>query len=97
MTEVPFMTSLQVSEAVQELDGLAATLGMPNAERCSILGLSRGNYLSWQDGVSDSTSSPAPGLIRRLTYALPLMRRMVANTPMVRVGRSQNRPRPSAY
>ncbi len=97
MAEVPFMTSRQVSEAVQELDGLAATLGMPNAERCSILGLSRGAYILWQDGVADSAPLPAPGLIRRLTYALPLMRRMVANTPMVPVGRSQNRPRPMAY
>lgn len=97
MAEVPFMTSLQVSEAVQELDGLAATLGMPNAERYTILGLSRGAYLSWQDGVLDSTPLPAPGLVRRLTYALPLMRRMVANTPMIPVGRSQNRLRPAAY
>ncbi len=97
MADVPFMTSLQVSEAVQELDGLAATLGMPDAERCSILGLSRGSYISWQDGMFDAVSLPAPGLIRRLTYALPLMRRMVANTPMVPVGRSQNRLRPAAY
>ena len=97
MAKVPFMTALQVSEAVQELDGLATTLGMPNAERCSILGLSRGAYRSWQDGVYNATPLPAPGLIRRLTYALPLMRRMVANTPMVPVGRSQNRLRPAAY
>lgn len=97
MAEVPFMTSRQVSEAVQELDGLAATLGMPNAERCSILGLSRGAYFSWHDGVVDSAPLPAPGLIRRLTYALPLLRRMVANTPMVPVGRGQNRLRPMAY
>lgn len=97
MAEVPFMTSLQVAEAVQELDGLAATLGMPNAERYSILGLSRGVYLSWQDGIFDALSLPAPGLIRRLTYALPLLRRMVANTPMVPVGRSQSRARPTVY
>lgn len=97
MAEVPFMTSLQVSEAVQELDGLAAMLGMPNAERYSILGLSRGAYVSWQDGVVNTVPLPAPGLIRRLTYALPLMRRMVANTPMVPVGRSQNRLRPMVY
>ncbi len=97
MADVPFMTSRQVSESVQELDSLAATLGMPAAERYSILGLNHGAYVSWQDGIFDEIALPAPGLIRRLTYALPLMRRMVANTPILPLGRSQTRLRSTVY
>ncbi len=95
MIELQEMTSAQVSEAVRELDGLANMLGMPGAERCSILGLSRDAYHSWHDGNIDLATRVAPELARRLNYALPLMRRMAANTPMVPAGRSQNRPRPA--
>ena len=95
MAELSLMTSTQVSDAVQELDELANTLGMPVAERCSILGLSGGAYRSWCDADVDFAATVAPELIRRLSYALPLMRRMAANMPMVPAGRSQNRPRPT--
>ena len=38
MSEV-LETPAQVSAAVRELDGLANLLGLPNRERCGILGL----------------------------------------------------------
>ncbi len=95
MIEFHEMTSAQVSEAVRELDGLADMLGMPGAERYSILGLSRDAYHSWHDGNIDAATRVRPELARRLNYALPLMRRMAANMPMVPAGRSQNRPRPT--
>ncbi len=89
------MTSMQVSEAVQELDALADTLRMPNTERCSILGLNFDAYRSWHDRDGDVAAIAAPELVRRLNYALPLMRRMAANTPTLPVGHSPNRPRPT--
>lgn len=95
MIELQEMTSVQASEAVQELDGLADMLGMPGAERYSILGLSRDAYHSWRNGNIDAYALVRPELARRLNYALPLMRRIAANTPMVPAGRSQNRPRPA--
>jgi len=95
MIEVGEMTATQVFEAVRELDGLASMLGMPDTERCSILGLSRDAYRSWHGGDVDAATPVPPELTRRLNYALPLMRRMAANMPMVPTGRSQNRLRPT--
>jgi hypothetical protein len=95
MAELSVMTPTQVSGAVQELDELANMLGMPVTERCSILGLSGGAYRSWCDGDVDTAMVAAPELVRRLNYALPLLRRMAANMPMVPAGRGQSRPRPS--
>jgi len=96
MTEMSLSTPTQISTAVQELDELANELGMPNAERRSILGLSDGAYRSWGVGLFDIGAPIAPELIRRLSYALPLMRRMAANMPMVPAGRDQNRSRLTA-
>ena len=95
MVNVTSMTAAQASEAAQELDELANLLGMPNAERCSILGLSRDAYRYWHDGDVNAAAPVAPELIRRLNYALPLMRRMAANTPMAALGYSQNWPSPT--
>ncbi len=95
MADLSLMTSTQVSDAVQELDKLANTLGMPVAERRSILGLSGGAYRSWYDGDVDLAMVATPELVRRLNYTLPLMRRMAANMPMVPAGRGQSRPRPA--
>ena len=52
MAELLLTTSMQVSSAVQEMDGLADALGMPIAERCSILGLNADAYRAWQLGRS---------------------------------------------
>jgi len=96
MTEMSLSTPTQISIAVQELDELANELGMPKAERRSILGLSDCAYRSWWVGLFDTGTPIAPELIRRLSYALPLMRRMAANMPIVPAGRDQNRPRLTA-
>lgn len=82
MDESLLSTPPQVSVAVQELDQLANELGMPNAERYGILGLSGGAYRSWQVGIIDIGEPVAPELLRRLSYALRLMRRMAANKPV---------------
>lgn len=95
MGDVHPMTSIQVSEAVQELDALADTLRMPNAERCSILGLNCDAYRSWHDRDGDVAEIAAPELVRRLNYALPLLRRMAANTPTLPAADSPNRPCPT--
>lgn len=96
MGELHAMTSMQVSKAVQELDALADTLRMPNTERCGILGLNFDAYRSWYDCDINMAATAAPELVRRLNYALPLMRRMVANTPTIPASRSQNWLRPMA-
>jgi len=64
---------------IQELESLANQLGMPDTERRSILGLSEVDYDAWYAGIPQPVTTP-PELIRRLGYAIPLMRRMVANT-----------------
>ena len=84
-------TSAQVSAAVRELDGLANLLGMPNRERCGILGLSGPAYRSWYSGLMHVEITAE--LVRRLGYALPLMRRMAAHSSAGVMARGQNRPR----
>lgn len=69
--------------AIRELDALANTLGMPEAERRNILGLNAGDYRAWQAGTAGQA---APELLRRLGYALPLLRRMAAHTPLASPG-----------
>lgn len=91
MDESLLSTPTQVSVAVQELDQLANELGMPNAERHSILGLSGGAYRSWQVGIIDVGEPVTPELLRRLSYALQLMRRMAANKPVTMTARGQGR------
>ncbi len=96
MTDAVLTRSPEVSAAVRELDELADTLGMPNAECCSILGLSRSAYRSWFLGEVDASTVAAPELVRRINYALPLMRRMAANMPVAPIGRDRARSRPLA-
>jgi len=93
---VSFETSAQVSAAVQELDDLANILRTPSSERHNILGLTGAAYRSWQAGDVQHTALSAPELVRRLSYALPLMRRKAAHVPPVRLGRGANRSRPMA-
>jgi hypothetical protein len=94
MVEMVLTTSTQVSAAVQEMDELADALGVPNAERCSILGLSASAYRAWNSGEIDAVVIAPPALIRRIGYALPLMRRMAANMPKAPIDRAQAAPRP---
>lgn len=83
-------TPAQVSAAVRELDGLANLLGMPNRERCGILGLNGPAYRSWYSGLMHAEVTAE--LVRRLGYALPLMRRMAAHTAVGAMTRGQARP-----
>ena len=92
MSEV-LTTPAQVSAAVRELDGLANLLGLPNQERCGILGLTGSAYRLWYSGSMRTEILITAELVRRLGYALPLMRRMAAHTPAGAMARSQNRPR----
>lgn len=85
-------TPAEVSAAVQELDGLANLLGLPNQERCGILGLTRSAYRLWYSGSMRAEILITAELVRRLGYALPLMRRMAAHTPTGAMARSQNQP-----
>ena len=86
-------TPAQVSAAVQELDDLADLLGLPSRERCGILGLTGSAYRLWYAGSMRTEILITAELVRRLGYALPLMRRMAAHTASAAVGRSQDRPR----
>lgn len=85
-------TPEQVSAAVRELDGLANLLGLPNQERCGILGLTGSAYRLWYSGAIRAEILITAELVRRLGYALPLMRRMAAHTPTGAMARNQ-RPR----
>ena len=91
MSEV-LKTPAQVSAAVRELDGLANLLGLPNQERCGILGLTGSAYRLWYTGAMRTEILITAELVRRLGYALPLMRRMAGHTSAGAMARSQ-RPR----
>lgn len=86
MTVPGFETPLQIKAAIQDFTRLANIMGMPEAEQRDVLGLSRDEVQSWEADTVD-LRVPAPGLVRRLGYALPLMRRMVANMASGRAGR----------
>lgn len=79
MADFSQMTPSQVALGIRELDGLADALSLPDDERCGILGLSGSVYRLWQSGLGAMAGSTSPELVRRLSYALPLMRRMAAN------------------
>ena len=86
-------TPEQVSQAVRELDSLAGLLGLPNQERCGILGLTGSAYRLWYSGAMRAEILITAELVRRLGYALPLMRRMAAHTPAGAMASSLKRPR----
>jgi hypothetical protein len=92
MSEV-MRTPAQVSAAIRELDGLANLLGLPNQERCGILGLTGSAYRLWYSGSMRAELLITAELVRRLGYALPLMRRMAAHMPTGAMAHGQNRSR----
>ena len=94
MAEFLPMTPSQVAVAVRELDNLANVLCLPDQERCDILGLSGSTYRLWQSGLHSVLGSVAPELARRLSYVLPLMRRMAANTALGPMGHNGRQPHP---
>ena len=71
-------------EKLREFDRVAGLLQMPNAERIGILNMSEEAYVSLSSGNMQSCQGIKPELDRRLSYALPLMRRLASTTPVVR-------------
>ena len=69
-----------VSASIHEFEHLATLLRMPVAERRGVLNLSGTGYAALRFGTVPPDQPARPELERRLTYVLPLMRRMVANT-----------------
>ncbi len=96
MTDFLPMTLSQVVLGVRELESLANALCLPDHERYGMLGLSWSAYRSWQSGSDTVARSTPPELVRRLSYALPLMRRMAANMPPATVRHSRNQSQPMA-
>lgn len=94
MAEFMPMTPSQVASGIRELDDLANVLCLPDQERRDILGLSGSTYRLWQSGLHTAVGLVAPELTRRLSYALPLMRRMAANLPSARMGYDGHQSRP---
>ena len=70
-------------EKLREFDRVAGLLHMPAAERLGILNVSQDLYTGLRTGNPVSISNAKPELERRLTYALPLMRRLASNSPVV--------------
>ena len=62
-------------------DHLAGLLGMPLDERLGILNISAEQYSRLQRGLAGITAE----LRRRLAYVVPVMGRMAANSPVVRL------------
>jgi hypothetical protein len=73
-----------VVEKLREFDRVATILDMPHAERLGILNVSDETYCSLRSGTIQYGQYVKPELVRRLTYALPLMRRLASNTKTIR-------------
>lgn len=72
-----------VPALLQEFEGLGDMLQMPRSERCGILNVPESAYAATLAGqVGDSAPAPAE-LMRRMVYAVSIMRRMVANAGVV--------------
>lgn len=70
-------------EKLNEFHRVAGLLQMPESERLGILNVSEELYAGLQTGNPSSVSRAEPELERRLSYALPLMRRLASNSPVV--------------
>ena len=72
-------------EKLLEFNLYAALLDMPRNERLGILNLSDEVYAILKNGAPCPPSLVRPELERRLNYALPLMRKLACNSPVVRL------------
>ena len=70
-------------ERLREFDRMAGLLQMPSSERLGILNISEDLYLGLRNGNPAAITSVKPEFERRLSYALPLMRRLASNSPVV--------------
>ena len=79
-------------EKLREFDRVATALDMPHSERLNILNISEETYASLRNGAATPGLDTKPELERRLSYALPLMRRLSRNTPDRSAGKRANKP-----
>lgn len=78
-------TVAAVLEKLREFDRVASMLAMPESERLGILNVSEEAYSTLKSGKSAASGAVRPELERRLSYALPLMRRLASNSPVLRM------------
>ena len=72
----PSYSIAAVVEKFRDFDRVAAQLDMPGHERLNILNVSDEVYELLRAGDAAKIAGVRPELERRLTYALPLMRRL---------------------
>lgn len=65
-----------VIEKLAEFDRTANQLNMPRAERLNILNVTDETYVNLRAGRVSHSHTITPEVLRRLSYALPLMRRL---------------------
>ena len=94
MTRTPDLSKL--IERIAEFERVALTLEMPVEECCGILNLDRQTYDALREGTLPAGTSIGQDVERRLSYALPLMRRLAVNTPSLRPGRAKTARPPAA-
>ena len=68
-------------EKIAEFERLATSLEIPMTERLGILNVSEDVYTALCGGRWPSSEEVRPELDRRLSYALPLMRRLASAAP----------------
>ena len=71
-----------VMEKLLEFDRVAGMLDMPESERLGILNISPEDYADLRHGGPDTYQAVKPELERRLSYALPMMRRLANGNRM---------------
>ncbi len=79
----PGYSMAAVLEKFRDFDRVATLLDMPGVERLNILNVSNEVYALLQDGKAANFDRVRPELERRLSYALPLMRRLAQAQSMV--------------
>jgi hypothetical protein len=79
-----------VIEKIREFDRVATLLDIPRVERLGILNVADHVYAALCNGTFNSHQGIKPELERRLSYALPLMRRLAGNSPVVRPAASSS-------
>ena len=79
------VSSRGILEQLHEFDKVAGLLEMPTPERLAILNVSEDAYGALQSRTNGSDAFVKPELERRLSYALPLMRKLAHNAPVVRL------------
>ncbi len=79
------MSSRGVLDQLEEFDRVAGLLEMPAPERLAILNVSEEAYGALRSRAGNRDAFVKPELERRLSYALPLMRKLAHNAPVVRL------------